>query len=97
MDDKEHGEVSRRSVFKSGITALGGIAIISVTGRKAWAADKKLSKSEVNYVDVWKTEGKDCDDCVYFVPGKTADAPGSCKIVEGEISPHGHCNRFQPK
>jgi hypothetical protein len=97
MDDKEHGEVSRRSVFKSGITALGGIAIISVTGRKAWAADKKLSKSMVIYVDASKNEGKDCDDCIYFVAGKTADAPGSCKIVEGEISPHGYCIRFQRK
>jgi hypothetical protein len=42
-------------------------------------------------------EGKDCDDCSQFVPGATPDAPGTCRIVEGAISPHGHCIAFTPK
>ena len=97
MDQKEHDEVSRRSVCKSAIIALAGIAIISVTGGTAWAADIKLSKSDVNYEDVAKSKGKDCDDCINFIPGKTAKASGSCKLVDGEISPHGHCSKFEPK
>jgi hypothetical protein len=48
-------------------------------------------------VDAGKVEGKDCDDCSQFVPGKTARDLGTCKIVEGEINPHGHCIAFTPK
>ena len=40
---------------------------------------------------------QDCDDCVQFVPGATAKAPGSCRIVKGPISPHGHCIAFAAK
>ena len=29
--------------------------------------------------------------------GKTAKSPGTCKIVEGAISPNGWCIEFQPK
>jgi hypothetical protein len=31
------------------------------------------------------------------MPGKTAHALGTCKIVDGEISPHGHCIAFTPR
>ena len=41
--------------------------------------------------------GKDCDDCIQFVPGPTSEAAGSCKVVAGSISPHGYCLAFTPK
>jgi len=40
---------------------------------------------------------KDCDDCSQFVPGKTVKDTGTCKLVEGDINPHGHCLAFTPK
>jgi hypothetical protein len=56
----------------------------------------KIAKSEVKYQDKPKA-GKDCDDCMHFVPGPSAKAPGTCKVVEGAVSPHGYCIAFTPK
>src|SRR5438034_5840464 len=95
---ENHGDgVSRRSLVKRGIWALTGIAIACLAGTRTMAADKKLAKSAVQYEDLAKKAGTDCDDCIQFVPGKTAIALGTCKIVEGEINPHGHCIAFTPK
>jgi hypothetical protein len=97
MDEKQRHEVSRRTLIKTGIGALAGIALVSLTGTKTLAAENKLAKSAVQYEDVAKGKGKDCDDCIHFIPGKTAKASGTCQIVEGEINPHGHCIAFTMK
>jgi hypothetical protein len=97
MDENQRHGVSRRDLIKTGIGALAGIALVSLTGCKTLAAENKLAKSAVQYEDVAKSAGKDCDDCMHFIPGKTAEASGTCEIVEGEINPHGHCIRFTMK
>ena len=61
------------------------------------AAEPKLAKSAVRYVDAGKEEGKECDDCIQFIPGKTPNVMETCKVVEGEISPHGQGIAFTPK
>ena len=81
MHENQHIGVSRRSLVKRGLCALSGIAIASLAGTKAFAADKKLAKSAVQYEDLAKKEGTQCDDCVQFIPGKTATAMGTRKIV----------------
>ena len=60
------------------------------------AAAAKLSKDDVQYRDRPR-DGKDCDDCIQFVPGPTPKAAGSCKVVAGSINPHGYCLAFTPK
>jgi hypothetical protein len=97
MDQDQHAGVSRRIAIQRVIGAATGVALISFAGNGARAAQTKLTKSAVNYVDVNIDKGRDCDDCVQFVPGKTARDPGTCKIVDGVISPHGHCIAFSPK
>ena len=88
---------SRRDALRRGLGALTGVALIGFVGTGARAAESKLAKSAVQYVDAGRIPDKDCDDCTQFIPGKTAKAMGSCKIVEGEINPHGHCIAFSPK
>ena len=89
--------LSRRVALQRGLGAITGAALAGVAGTSVWAAETKLAKSAVQYVDAGKDEGKDCDDCSQFVPGKTVKANGTCKIVEGAINPHGHCIAFTPK
>ena len=89
--------LSRRVALQRGLGAITSAALGGVAGSSAWAAETKLAKSAVQYVDAGKDEGKDCDDCAQFVPGKTAKGNGTCKIVEGAINPHGHCIAFSPK
>jgi hypothetical protein len=38
-----------------------------------------------------------CSKCNYFLPGASATVTGKCKIVAGDISPHGWCQLFAPK
>lgn len=89
------GRCARRAVLQR---ALGvGVALACTLPRGGWAATVKLDKSAVQYSETGAVPNQDCDDCMQFVPGKTAKAPGSCRIVEGPISPHGHCSAFAPK
>ena len=97
MKHQQPAGVTRRLIVKGGVYALTGIAIASLTRTGISAAETRLAKSVVQYEDVGKQKGADCDDCVQFIPGKTANALGTCKIVEGEINPHGHCIAFTPK
>ena len=90
MDDDSNELFSRRS-------ALKGIAVIALLGTAAGAlADTKLTKAAVKYQDK-PSGGKDCDDCLQFIPGATPKAKGQCKVVEGAISPNGYCIAFTPK
>jgi len=89
----ENPAKSRRALVK-GAALLAGMAIIPFFASRASAA--KLGKTDVKYQDQPKA-GKDCDDCIQFIAGASAKAPGTCKVVDGEISPHGYCLAFTPK
>ena len=97
MNETRRSATSRRSAIKYGLGALAGIAIVTLTGGNAIGADRKLAKSAVHYVDAFKGKDQDCDDCIHFIAGKTEKARGTCKIVEGDIDPHGHCDAFAAK
>ena len=97
MNRDHDSGASRRDALQRGLGAIAGVAIVWVAQSSALAAQNKLTKAAVQYVDAGTVEGKDCDDCSQFVAGKTAKDPATCKIVEGEINPHGHCIAFTPK
>lgn len=97
MDSDQLGSSSRRDAVRAGLAAVLGIQLAAFAGNQARAGPAKLAKSAVKYVEVSADEGKECGDCVQFVPGRAANGPGSCKIVEGDINPHGHCIAFSPK
>jgi len=59
-------------------------------------AQAKATKAAMKYQDK-PNGGNECDKCVQYVPGKSAKAPGTCKVVEGSISPKGWCMAFAPK
>jgi hypothetical protein len=89
--------ISRRSALRTGLNATAGLLAVVVVPGVVKAADVKLAKSTVQYVDAGNMPHIDCDDCVQFLPGKSAKDKGQCKIVEGDIDPHGHCLAFSPK
>lgn len=97
MDENQIRTASRRSVLIRATTWLGAAAIAPALAFAGKAfAQAKLKKEAVEYQDKPK-EGKDCDDCIQFIPGKTSKALGTCKAVEGPVSPHGYCLAFTPK
>jgi hypothetical protein len=87
---------SRRHTLRIGLAVGIGVASLASAGRLS-AQPAKLAKDAVKYTDSANLPGKDCDDCSQYIAGNTDKDPATCKIVEGSISPHGHCMAFSPK
>jgi hypothetical protein len=82
---------SRRSL----LAWLAAAPLLAFLG-SARAEDGKAKKSDMKYQEK-PNNGQRCGDCIHFIPGQSAKAPGACKIVEGPISPGGWCIEFQKK
>ena len=96
MDENSTDMKSRRSLLKSAVLLAGIATIPLLANSRNVFAEGKIAKADVKYQDK-PNAGKDCDDCLQFIPGANAKAMGTCKVVEGEISPHGYCAAFTRK
>ncbi len=54
------------------------------------------SRTQLKYQSTPKGNQK-CSGCTLFVPGKTAAADGTCKVITGSISPNGWCTAFSQR
>lgn len=95
MED-QRTPLSRRCALRRG-AALGLGAAILWPAAAPVRAQAKLAKDAVKYVDRGDVAGKDCDDCMHYLAPAKPHEPAGCRIVEGPISPHGHCIAFTPK
>lgn len=59
-------------------------------------AQAKGSKSQFKY-QTTPNDGHQCSGCSFFIPGKSKTAAGTCKLVDGSISPSGWCEAYTPK
>jgi hypothetical protein len=72
--------------------AIGAFAALQQQAEAAPTMDQKAASYQT------KPNGSnECDKCSLFIPGKSATANGSCKLVKGSISPKGWCKFFTPK
>jgi hypothetical protein len=74
---------TKRSLMR---LVLLGLAELLNVPRRAFAVDK-LSKKDAEYQESPKGIQM-CATCTLFA------APGSCKVVEGDISPNGWCKVY---
>lgn len=89
MEHTAGGQVMSRRCFVKSASLLAGTAALGLDIRAA-AAQQKLAQAAVKYQNT-PNSNKECSNCMQFIPGKTADAMGSCKVVEGAINPKGYC------
>ena len=91
--DAETGvDTSRRAVFTDIAVLAGAAGVLAVSlALPRWAAAQtKMTQKAAGYLD--RPMGKaQCDNCAQW------QAPGSCKVVEGAISPTGWCRIYAPK
>lgn len=87
--------MSRRSFVKSAALMAGGVVLAGTNIRPA-SAQQKLAQAVVKYQNT-PNGTKECLNCMQFIPGKTSDATGSCKVVDGSINPHGYCIAWAAK
>jgi hypothetical protein len=93
----KHHTISRRGALRAATAFGAGAAIFWLAPSPARAQATKLAKDAVKYVDKGDVPGKDCDDCMHYIAPASAHEPATCRIVDGPISPHGHCLAFTPK
>ncbi len=88
---------SRRRFFRQGAAIAGGAAVVGLMSKaKVNAQATKVSQAVAKYQSTPQS-GQQCDGCMQFIPGNTASADGTCKIVDGRISPKGWCMFFAAK
>jgi anaerobic selenocysteine-containing dehydrogenase len=81
--------VSRRDFLN--IAAAGSGALIAVgLAKPATAAEKKFSQKQAHYQPIPKS-GQRCQNCALW------QAPTTCQVVEGSVSPAGWCILYQAK
>ena len=83
----------RRIILKNA-AVVAGLAAVPWVMRPA-AAQQKAAKQAMQYQEQPKN-GQKCSDCLQFIPGQKG-ANGTCKVVEGPISPNGWCAAFVKK
>jgi len=74
---------------------VAGLAAAPWVARRA-AAQAKATKQAMQYQEQPKNDQK-CADCLQFIPGANPGANGTCKVVEGPISPNGWCAAYVKK
>lgn len=73
------------------LPALAGL----VTSR-AVADGSKASQASMHY-QTTPNGDEQCSKCQFFIPGQDESSNGTCKIVDGSISPRGYCMAFNAK
>jgi len=87
--------VTRRSFMGRAVLLAGAAAASGLIVRPA-RAQQKVPQAAVKYQD--KPNGNmKCGNCLQFVPGSSPDANGTCKVVDGTISPNGYCTIWVAK
>ena len=83
---------SRRAVLLRGLACAAGSVALAVPVREAYAAKFPQSSPAVAYQDSPSAkDGHQCDGCSLF------QAPSSCQVVDGSISPTGWCKLWVKK
>jgi high potential iron-sulfur protein len=81
-------KLSRRSLLRGMVMIATGTLATGVISLPAHA--QKASKADAKYQDTPK-DGQKCSTCVYF------QAPKTCGVVDGDISPEGWCAMYNKK
>ena len=85
--------ISRRECIGCGLAMLGTLGV--ARGAAAQAAPK-VPQKDAQYQPTPKN-GQKCDMCQYFIAGVRPNAAGTCRLVDGSISPNGWCALFAKK
>jgi hypothetical protein len=85
---------SRRAFLKTAGIVFGWIPLIGYSGH-AVANTNTVLREQYKYQNT-PSGSNSCTSCLEFIPGKSENESGACKIIPGddEISSHGYCIRW---
>ncbi len=87
------GKYTRKDVIGHLIALPAFAAAIAMAAAPAQA---KSSQAAMKYQKSPKN-GQKCSGCKFFVAGASKTANGTCKVVDGSISPNGWCMAYSPR
>jgi hypothetical protein len=79
--------LSRRTLFRNAAALAGGLAVLIGSAMPALA---KMAQAAAGYQATTKGD-QNCAGCALF------QAPGSCTLIDGAISPTGWCKFFSKR
>jgi hypothetical protein len=85
--DGRSAPISRRTLFRNAAAFVAGVAALAGMGVPAQA---KMAQAAAAYQATPKGD-QNCAGCALF------QAPGSCTLLDGAISPTGWCKFFSKK
>ncbi len=89
--------LSRRVLLRSalglGASAVGS-RLLAASCAVPGASDASM-RSELHYVEASTDAGKSCSVCAFF--SNLQGACGSCQILNGPVSPNGHCDSWSAR
>lgn len=89
--------LSRKSAIINLLALPITVAAVGTTMSAASAAPG-LDPKAVGYITKSKMHGKECGNCVLYVPPKKKGSKiGACTQVKGPIAEAGYCNIYAPK
>ena len=91
-----HGKISRRTWLKRMVVVTSAAGAPSFLIAKGNSAELKASQSMVHY-QKQPNQGQMCGMCKSFIPASGTMEAGSCKLVEGKISPKAWCILYASK
>ncbi len=91
---KEAHKGMTRRTFVANAVVLPALAGLLLAETKI--AEAKGSQSQFKYQGTPK-DGHKCSQCTFYIAGSSAKANGTCKIVDGSISPNGWCTAWAAK
>ena len=85
--------MTRRTFVANAVVlpAMAALLLVETTSAQA-----KGSQAQFKYQNTPKN-GQKCSQCTFFIPGSSSKANGTCKLVDGSISPNGWCTAFSKK
>ena len=86
---------TRRIILAKAAAAAAAVVVAPLLCASA-NAQAKASKQAMQYQDSPKN-GQQCATCLQFIPGSGPAANGTCKVVDGPISPKGWCIAYAKK
>jgi hypothetical protein len=86
----QSGAISRRTILLRSVACAAGGATLIGTTKNAHAAKMPQTSPAVAYQSTPK-DSHQCDGCLLF------QAPNSCQVVDGVVSPSGWCKLWAKK
>jgi hypothetical protein len=85
-----------RGAFVQSAVMLPALAGLLYGAATTTARAAKGSKTQFKY-QTTPNGSKKCSNCTFFIPGKSATADGTCKVVDGSIGPNAYCIAWSAK